>query len=74
MKFRNDFSIGISIPFPNSNQNFKKKHRRKYLIISLVNLRWIGLYEMLLQGYNAHFAMPDVLVDDSIKADSVLCY
>ena len=29
---------------------------------------------MLLQGYNAHFAMPDVLVDDSIKADSVLYY
>ena len=28
---------------------------------------------MLLQGYNANFAMPDVLVDDSIKADSVLC-
>ena len=27
---------------------------------------------MLLQGYNAHFAMPDVLVDDSIKADSIL--
>ena len=27
---------------------------------------------MLLQGYNAHFAMPDVLVDDSIKADSPL--
>jgi len=29
---------------------------------------------MLLQEYNAHFAMPDVLVDDSIKADSFLCY
>ena len=29
---------------------------------------------MLLQGYNAHFAMPDVLVDDSIKGDSVFCY
>ena len=78
MKFRNDFSIRTSIPFTNSNQNLKKKHRRKYLTveiqISLVNLRWIGLYEMLLQGYNAQFAMPDVLVDKSIKADSVLCY
>ena len=29
---------------------------------------------MRLQGYNAQFAMPDVLVDKSIKADSVLCY
>ena len=29
---------------------------------------------MLLQGYNAQFAMPYVLVDKSIKADSVPCY
>ena len=29
---------------------------------------------MLLQGYSAQFAMPDVLVDKSIKADSVLYY
>ena len=29
---------------------------------------------MRLQDYNAQFAMPDVLVDKSIKADSVLWY
>ena len=31
-------------------------------------------YEKLLEGYNAEFVMPDVLVEESIKADSVLCY
>ena len=29
---------------------------------------------MLLNGYKAEFAMPDVLIEESIKADSVLCY
>ena len=29
---------------------------------------------MRLKGYNKQFAMPDVLVDKSKKADSVLCY
>ena len=33
-----------------------------------------GYDENLLEGYNAEFAMPDLLVDESIKADSVLCY
>ena len=33
-----------------------------------------GYDEMLLEGYNAEFAMPDVLIEESIKADSVLCY
>ena len=33
-----------------------------------------GYDEMLLDGYKAEFAMPDVLVEESIKADSVLCY
>ena len=28
----------------------------------------------LLDGYTAEFVMPDVLVEESIKADSVLCY
>ncbi len=30
--------------------------------------------EKLLDGYTAEFVMPDVLVEESIKADSVLCY
>ena len=29
---------------------------------------------MRLKGYNEQFAIPDVLVDKSIKADSVPCY
>jgi len=30
--------------------------------------------DSLLHGYNAEFAMPDVLINSSIEADSVLCY
>ena len=33
-----------------------------------------GYDEKLLDGYKAEFAKPDVLVEESIKADSVLCY
>ena len=33
-----------------------------------------GYDEKLLAGYKAEFVMPDVLVEESIKADSVLCY
>ena len=33
-----------------------------------------GYDETLLGGYKAEFVMPDVLVEESIKADSVLCY
>ena len=33
-----------------------------------------GYDETLLAGYNAEFAMLDVFVDESIKADCVLCY
>ena len=33
-----------------------------------------GYDESLLDGYNAEFAMPDKLVEESIKSDSVLCY
>ena len=33
-----------------------------------------GYDEKLINGYNAEFAMPDVLIEESIKADSVLCY
>ena len=33
-----------------------------------------GYDDVLLQGYNAEFAMPDVLIKASLAADSVLCY
>ena len=33
-----------------------------------------GYDEKLLDGFTAEFVMPDILVEESIKADSVLCY
>ena len=33
-----------------------------------------GYDNRLLDGYKAEFAMPNVLIEESIKADSVLCY
>ena len=33
-----------------------------------------GYDNTLLNGYKAEFAMPNVLIEESIKADSVLCY
>ena len=33
-----------------------------------------GYDETLLEGYNAEFAMPDKLIDESLHSDSVLCY
>ena len=33
-----------------------------------------GYDEKLLDGYNAEFTMTDALVEESINADSVLCY
>ena len=44
------------------------------IYVSLPSAKSRGYDEKLLEGYNAEFAMPDVLVDESIKADSVLCY
>ena len=33
-----------------------------------------GYDKTLLNGYKAEFVMPNVLIEESIKADSVLCY
>ena len=33
-----------------------------------------GYDNTLLHGYKAEFVMPNVLIEESIKADSVLCY
>ena len=33
-----------------------------------------GYDETLLDGFKAEFAMPDQLIEESIKSDSVLCY
>ena len=44
------------------------------IYVSGMSAKSRGFDETLLDGYKAEFAMPDVLVDESIKADSVLCY
>ena len=53
-------------------ENLKKSKVSIY--VSGKSAKSRGYDEKLLEGYNAEFAMPDVLVDESIKADSVLCY
>jgi len=53
-------------------ENLKKSKVTIY--VSGLSAKSRGYDEKLLEGYNAEFAMPDVLVDESIKADSILCY
>ena len=53
-------------------QNLKSSKISIY--VSGMSAKSRGYDEKLLDGYNAKFVMPDVLVEESIKADSVLCY
>jgi len=53
-------------------QNLKKSKVNIY--VSGMSAKSRGYDEKLLDGYAAEFVMPDVLVEESIKADSVLCY
>ena len=53
-------------------QNLKNSKITIYVSGMSANSR--GYDEKLLDGYTAEFVMPDVLVEESIKADSVLCY
>ena len=53
-------------------QNLKESKVTIY--VSGMSAKSRGYDENLLDGYNAEFVMPDVLVEESIKADSVLCY
>ena len=53
-------------------QNLKKSTVTIY--VSGMSAKSRGYDEKLLDGYTAKFVMPDVLVEESIKADSVLCY
>ena len=50
------------------------KNSKVSIFVSGLSAKSRGYDVKLLEGYNAEFAMPDVLVDESIKADSVLCY
>ena len=50
------------------------KNSKVTIYVSGLSAKSRGYDEKLLEGYNAEFATPDVLVDESIKADSILCY
>ena len=50
------------------------KNSKITIYVSGKSARSRGYDEKLLDGYTAEFVMPDVLVEESIKADSVLCY
>ena len=53
-------------------ENLKKSKVSIY--VSGLSAKSRGYDEKLLEGYNAEFAMPDVLVDESIKADLSLIH
>ena len=50
------------------------KNSKITIYVSGMSAKSRGYNEKLLDGYTAEFVMPDVLVEESIKADSVLCY
>ena len=50
------------------------KNSKITIYVSGMSAKSRGYDEKLLGGYKAEFAMPDVLVEESIKADCVLCY
>ena len=50
------------------------KNSKITIYVSGISAESRGYDEKLLDGYTAEFVMPDVLVEESIKADSVLCY
>ena len=50
------------------------KNSKVTIYVSGMSAQSRGYDEKLLNGFTAEFVMPDVLVEESIKADSVLCY
>ena len=50
------------------------KNSKITIYVSGMSAKSRGYDEKLLDGYTAEFVMPDVLVEESIKADSVFCY
>jgi predicted peroxiredoxin len=50
------------------------KNSKITIYVSGMSAKSRGYDEKLIDGYTAEFVMPDVLVEESIKADSVLCY
>ena len=52
----------------------KLKAANTKIFVSGMSAKARGYDETLLDGYNAEFAMPDVIVNLSLEANSVLCY
>ena len=50
------------------------KNSKISIYVSGISAKSRGYDETLLEGYKAEFVMLDVLIEESIKADSVLCY
>ena len=50
------------------------KNSNVTIYVSEMSAKSRGYDNTLLQGYKAEFAMPNILIEESIKADSVLCY
>ena len=50
------------------------KNSKVTIYVSEMSAKSRGFDNTLLHGYKAEFAMPNVLIEESIKADSVLCY
>ena len=50
------------------------KNSNVTIYVSEMSAKSRGFGNTLLHGYKAEFAMPNVLIEESIKADSVLCY
>ena len=50
------------------------KNSNVTIYVSEMSAKSRGYDNTLLLGYRAEFAMPNVLIEESIKADSVLCY
>jgi len=53
-------------------ENLKKSNVT--IFVSEISAKSRGHDDTLLYEYKAEFAMPNVLIEESIKADSVLCY
>ena len=50
------------------------KNSKVTIYVSEISAKSRGYDKTLLHGYKAEFVMPNVLIEESIKADSVLCY
>ena len=50
------------------------KNSKVTIYVSEMSAKSRGYDKTLLHGYKAEFVMPNVLIEESIKADSVLCY